>query len=130
MGFILSFLKSPKVIMIILAAIIVGGASWYGINLIEENGRLEEKLSQTELQLENTRNTLEKEREQFERTLTNYNDVMSDYLNRLSESDQNTQSLRNTIDRLARDNQKLQQCFETEAPDELLDELFGEGTKE
>lgn len=126
MNFILSLLKNPKIISAILGVAVSFGAVWYGINLIQEKGALEERLIQAQQQLELTRDSLESERERFDQTIENYNELMSNYLNRIADTDQRTQSLRSTIDRLSRENQELEQCFNMDAPEELLNELFRE----
>jgi len=124
MNFVLSYLKSPKLIAILLGVAVSFGAIWYGVNLMEEKGALEERLSQSQSQLDQTRSTLEQEREQFQRTISNYDDVMSSYLNQLADNQQSSQRLRQTISRLSAENDRLGQCFEEQVPEELIDQLW------
>lgn len=123
---ILAFLKSPKIIGAALGVALVALSGWYVINLIEDNGRLESELSQSKTELANTKRTLENERERFSNTISNYDQVMSNYINSIDETEERSQQLQSTINKLSQENAELQQCFEMEAPDELLDELFGE----
>lgn len=124
MNFLLSLLKNPKIISAVLGVALSAGAIWYGVNLIEEKGSLEEELNQKESELQSVESSLEEEREEFQRTISNYDDIMSDYIEEIEDNQQQTQRLRGTISELSEDNERLGQCLDERVPEELIDELW------
>ncbi len=94
------------------------------MSMAKENGQLEESLNQKTIELTNMQLTIQNERERFSQTIANYDEVMSKYVEDVSESTEKNRHLQNTINRLSRENEELQQCMEMEVPQELLDEIF------
>lgn len=117
---------TPKIIAGVLGVAVSLGGIWYVVNLLESKGRLEAELDQAQVEIANYQRTLETERARFNQTIANYDEVMSNYMDRIVQADQTSRQLRGTIDRLSIENEELQQCFDMEVPDELLDGLFGE----
>jgi len=120
LSILLSILKNPKVIAVVLGVVIAIGGIW----LIKQNGALEEQLSQKEEELSSVRDTLESEREEFQKTISNYDEVMSSYLNQLADNQQSSQRLRQTISRLSAENDRLGQCLREDVPQELIDRIW------
>lgn len=121
---ILRFLKS-NITKYAIIAIVASGAGLYLYNTIQENGRLEERLANTESELTNARQTLESERERFKQTISNYDDLMSDYMDQVIENQSESQRLRQYLSNV--EDTKTQECLNTQVDEEFLNQVFHDG---
>ncbi|MBG24048.1 MAG: hypothetical protein CMF22_11400 [Idiomarinaceae bacterium] len=120
---LLGYLKSPKIIATIAAAVFVAAISFYGVNLVKENTQLENRLQTTEQTLANTRLQLEQERDEYKYRFTTYKETIDSYVAQLNDSNQKNAELTKSVNDLK--TREGNECLAKPVGDDVLDALFG-----
>lgn len=121
---ILSFLKSGRIIAIILAVLVLVGCGWYVSTLIDERDNLELQVSRLTSNNASLQEEMSRMEQQHENEVKALNTSLNTYMSSLAMLKQTEQMLKDDLNEVAEHDEELEACLNRNLPDNVIQRLL------
>lgn len=122
MAWLKTLFLSRKTLMALAFIGAIFSVGWYVNGIINENRRLETKVTELTVNNQMVTQTLKDQESEFEKTIAGYDAAMSHYINAVFESDELNQQLEYKLENIS--DETLRMCMGTGVTAEFLDSVF------